>query len=151
MIRTALLTLLLATPAVALDVELAALLANPDAQPEAALAACATGVIDPDAADAALLAAGWEKTEGEGSWEYASENTFIMMWTVPGFCMAEFPTLRTVELSDALMALAAHTLPTAINADGCEVFEMGNGTTAILSRPRTRPALHLRRLCRHAL
>jgi hypothetical protein len=129
------LTFVLATPATALDVDLAALLANPDALPEAALAACATGVINPDTADAALLAAGWEKTEGEGSWDYTSENTFIMMWAVPGFCMAEVSSLRTVEFSDALMALGAHTIPTTINAEGCEVFEIGAGVTATLSGP----------------
>lgn len=135
----AVLATILATPAAALDIDLAALLANPDALPEAALAACATGVNDPDAADAALLAAGWEKTELEGSWEYASETTFVMMWTVPGFCMAEVASLRTVEFSDALMALGAHTLPTTFNTDGCEVFDMGNGVTATLSGPGQDP------------
>ena len=140
--RLALAALLIAQPAFALDVDLAALLANPDSVPEAALAACDLGVTDPTAADSALTAAGWQKSEGEGegTWAYTMGDTYIMMWADPGFCMVDDASLTTAEMWDALHALGLHVLPVSQDADGCDTADMGGGVTATLNGPGNDPA-----------
>lgn len=139
--RLALLAALATSPALALDVDLAALLADPDTQIEAAIAACDLGVTDPKAADTALTSAGWEKAEGEfdGAHDYVSGDTWIMMYDDPGFCMAS-AALTTAEMWDALNALGLHALPTAVNAEGCDTADMGDGVTVTLSGPGNDPA-----------
>lgn len=139
--RLAFAALLIAQPAFALDVDLAALLANPDSIPQAALAACDLGVNDPAAADAALTAAGWQKSEGEGegTWAYSMADSYIMMWADPGFCMVDDPSLTTAEMWDALNALGLHALPVSQDADGCDTADMGGGVTATLSGPGQDP------------
>jgi hypothetical protein len=142
MIRVAIIALFISsTPALALDVDLASLLANPDALPEAALASCALGVTDPTAAGDMLTEAGWDRSEGDGdgTWEYTNGGVYLMLWDTPGFCMVEDLSLRTVELSDAIQALAAHSLPTGTDADGCETFDLGDGITATLTGPGQDP------------
>ncbi len=130
-----------ASPALALDIDLAGLLANPDAIPEAAIAACATGVTDPAQADAALTGAGWSKTEGDsdGVHEYAKGETWVMMWDEPGFCMAA-SSLTTAEYWDALHALTYHSLKTGVSADGCDMAALPGNVTVTLSGPGNDPA-----------
>jgi hypothetical protein len=135
-------TAFFATPAMAqLDVDLVALLSDPDSVPEAAIAACALGVADPSAADAALTGAKWKKSAGEsdGTSEYTAGQTYVMMWNTPGFCMVEDTSLRTVEMWDALEALGAQSIPSATGADGCEVFTLTGGVKATLSGPGQDP------------
>ena len=140
--RLLLLTTLATTPALALDVNLAALLANRDTMTEAALAACALGVTDPAAADTALAAAGWSKSEGdgEGVWEYYAPDTLIVMWADPGFCMVDVEGLPTAAMADILQTLGQNALPMATDDQGCDTFDMGGGVTATLNGPGNDPA-----------
>lgn len=104
-----------------------------------AMLACDLGVRDPDAADKVLTDAGWEKTEQEGSWEYASENLFVMMWTVTGFCMVEDAEAGTTAFADTFLALS-NTPPTiGTDADGCTTYTLEDGIIATLSGPGQDP------------
>lgn len=139
--RLAFLAALTASPALAEEIDLAGLLANPDAIPEAAIAACILGVSDPGKADAALTGAGWSKAEGdgEGVHEYANGDTWVMMWDAPGFCMAS-SELTTAEYWDALHAITGHSLKTGTSEDGCEMAILDGNVTATLSGPGNDPA-----------
>lgn len=135
-------------PALAVEIDLAGLLANPDAIPEAAIAACALGVTNPKAASDALTEAGWTRGEGEGegTWGFDLGDraaTSIMMWDQPGFCMVDEPTLTTAEMWDALHAITYHSLPSGISADGCEVADFGGGVIATVSGPGNDPSCTL--------
>jgi hypothetical protein len=116
------------------------LLANPDTALAGALVACATGVTDPDAADAAFLAAGWEKMEGEGSWDYAHENLTVMMWTVPGFCMVDAPDTSTDAMAETFLGLSGNPPDETTDADGCRAFLLDDTITATLNGPGNDPA-----------
>jgi hypothetical protein len=104
-----------------------------------AMLACDLGVRDPDAADAVLTGAGWERMEGEGSWEYGSENIFIMMWTVPGFCMIEDSEAGTTTFNDTFLSLSDTPPETATDADGCTTYTLDGGVIATLSGPGQDP------------
>lgn len=116
------------------------LLANPDTALAGALVACAAGVTDPDAADAAFLAAGWDKMEGEGSWDYAHENLTVMMWTVPGFCMVDAPGISTQAMADTFLGLSNSPPDEITDADGCRAFLLDDTITVTLNGPGNDPA-----------
>lgn len=104
-----------------------------------AMLACDLGVRDPDAADTVLTDAGWERIEGEGSWEYARENLFVMIWTVPGFCMVEDAEAGTTTLNDTFLGLS-NTLPDiGSDADGCTTYTLDGGVIATLTGPGQDP------------
>ncbi len=115
------------------------LLPNPDTALAGALVACATGVTDPDAADAAFLGAGWEKTEGEGSWEYGQGDLSVMMWNVPGFCMVDAPDISTDAMATTFLGLANIPPGGARDADGCRTFALDPNITVTLNGPGNDP------------
>ncbi len=116
------------------------LLPNPDTALAGALVACATGVTDPDAADAAFVGAGWERFEDEGSWSYASGPVNVMMWTVPGFCMVEDTTTGTNAMAATFLGLA-NTLPDpSTDAQGCRTYMPTPDITVTLNGPGNDPA-----------
>jgi hypothetical protein len=130
-----------ALPALALDVDLEALLADPDTVPEAAIAACDIGVNDPDRTMAALTRASWafEDSAGEGIVGFTRNDTTVFLATIAGFCMVEDKGLSTAEMWDALHALGLHALPVSNDAAGCDVADMGGGVTATLTGPGNDP------------
>ena len=115
------------------------LLPNRDTALAGAMVACATGVTDPDAADAAFTGAGWEKFEDEGSWSYISGDLTVMMWTVPGFCMVEDATTGTDAMADTFLGLSNVPPDEATDADGCRTFLMDGSITATLTGPGNDP------------
>jgi hypothetical protein len=130
-----------ARPALALDVDLETLLADPDTVPEAAIAACDIGVNNPDRTMAALTQAGWAFDDGfgEGVVGFTRNDTSVIFATVSGFCMVEDKGLSTAEMWDALHALGLHALPVSNDAAGCDVADMGGGVTATLTGPGNDP------------
>jgi hypothetical protein len=129
-------------PVLALEVDVEALLADPDTVPEAAIAACDLGVNDPDRAVALLNTAGWafDDAFGEGIVGFTRDDTGLILATVPGFCMVEDKSLSSAELWDALNALGLHALPVSTDAQGCDVADMGGGVAATLTGPGNDPA-----------
>jgi hypothetical protein len=135
-----LLTLLLVLPAHAeMAFQPQDLLAARDTAQAGAMLACDLGVRDPDAADKVLTDAGWAKTEGEGSWEYASENLTLMMWTVPGFCMVEDAEAGTTAFNDTLLGLANTPPDIGTDTDGCTTYTYDDGVIATLNGPGNDP------------
>jgi hypothetical protein len=104
-----------------------------------AMIACATGAVDPVAADAAFLGAGWTRTEDEGSWSYAFETLTVMMWTVPGFCMVEDSEASTTDLDTTFLGLSNDVPDIGTDADGCTTYTLDTGVTATLSGPGNDP------------
>lgn len=116
------------------------LLPNRDTALSGALVACATGVTDPDAADAAFIGAGWDKFEDEGSWSYMSGDTTVMMWTVPGFCMVEDAATGTDAMADTFFGLSNVPPDESTDADGCRTFLVDGSITVTLTGPGNDPA-----------
>jgi hypothetical protein len=104
-----------------------------------AMLACDLGVRDPFAADKVLTDAGWEKIEDEGSWNYASENLSIMMWTVPGFCMVEDTEASTDDLANNFLGLSNTPPDIGTDADGCTTYTYDGDITATLNGPGNDP------------
>jgi hypothetical protein len=115
------------------------LLSSPETALAGAMLACDLGVRDPDAADKVLTDAGWEKAEQEGSWEYARENLFVMMWTVPGFCMVEDAKAGTTTFNDTLLGLSNTPPAIGTDADGCATYTLDGGVIATLTGPGQDP------------
>ena len=140
MIRAAAFLLLAALPAQA---EMAFtpqdLLAARETAQAGAMLACDLGVRDPDAADKVLTDAGWEKTEDEGSWNYASENLTVMMWTVPGFCMVEDSEASTTTFNDNFLGLSNTPPDIGTDADGCTTYTYDGDITVTLNGPGNDP------------
>ncbi len=116
------------------------LLPNPDTALAGALVACATGVTDPDAADAAFANAGWERLEDEGSWSFASGPVTVMMWTVPGFCMVEDSSIGTDAMADAFLGLSNVPPDQSTDAQGCRTYLLTPEITVSLNGPGNDPA-----------
>lgn len=114
------------------------LLAARETAQAGAMLACDLGVRDPVAADKVLTDAGWTKTEGEGSWDYASENLTIMMWTVPGFCMVEDAEASTDNLSNNFLGLSNTPPDIGTDPDGCTTYTY-DGVTVTLNGPGNDP------------
>ncbi len=104
-----------------------------------AIAACRTGATDPDAADQALVKAGFQKTEDEGSWQYTSATLTVMMWTVPGFCMIEDSETGTKAMAAALLALSDTPLKAGTDGDGCTTYRLDGDVTGTLTGPGQDP------------
>lgn len=104
-----------------------------------AVVTCQVGVTDPDTADQALVEAGFAKTEEEGSWNYASENLTVMMWTVPGFCMVEDSESGTEAMAANFLAYLSEPPQIGTDADGCTTYTLDDGVIATLSGPGNDP------------
>lgn len=139
MTRPLLALLLLALPAQA-EMAFAPqdLLAARETAQAGAMLACDLGVRDPDAADKVLTDAGWEKTEDEGSWNYANENLTVMMWTVPGFCMVEDAEASTDDMANTFLGLSNDVPDIGTDDQGCTTYTY-DGVTATLTGPGNDP------------
>jgi hypothetical protein len=105
----------------------------------AAVVSCQVGVTNPDAADQTLVGMGFVKTEDEGSWNYASGNLTIMMWTVPGFCMVEDSEAGTEAMAANFLNYMSEPPKIGTDADGCTTYLLDNEVTATLSGPGNDP------------
>ena len=104
-----------------------------------AIVICSIGANDPVAADEALLGSGFIKTEDEGSWNYASDNLTVTMWTVPGFCMVEDSESGTEAMAAAFLGFSKPPSAIGTDVDGCTTYLLDRGVTATLSGPGQDP------------
>ena len=118
-----------------------ALLATPATAQAGALIACATGALDPAAADKALTGAGWAKTpgEGDGTFDYALENLTVMLWDTPGFCMVDDSQTSTTDMANTFLGLSNLPPDIGTDADGCTTYILDTGVTATLNGPGNDP------------
>jgi hypothetical protein len=104
-----------------------------------AVVACQIGATDPDAADQALTESGFARSEDEGSWNYASGNLTVMMWTVPGFCMVEDSEAGTEAMAANFLNYLSEPPQIGKDAEGCTTYLLSNGVTATLNGPGNDP------------
>jgi hypothetical protein len=130
---------LVATPVLAEDsVSPEALAMFEKIEQAAAVLTCQVAVTDPDTADQALVEAGFEKFEDEGSWSYALGDLTVMMWTVPGFCMVEDSKAGTEALAANFLGYLSEPPKIGTDADGCTTYTY-DGVTATLNGPGNDP------------
>jgi hypothetical protein len=127
------LSLLLASPAVAGGPAWDDFVADktPSVRILGAVGACANAVSDPPRVAAVLRDAGWDQADADdGTLGFQVDNTALMFWETPDFCMVETSDFSTAALTAVLGAFDIR--PDGRDDAGCAQFTI-DATTATLT------------------